>query len=82
MSAFHVPQSAKDPRGRKTHGDTFPNVSNVLGHGLEMGRSIVTLGDEDIVLLAIGRRGVQRVDRDEPAGREGETVVSYWPVRK
>lgn len=46
-----------------------------------MGRSIVTLGDEDVVLLAIGRRGVQRVDRDEPAGARNGCQLG-WPVRE
>lgn len=68
MSAFVASKARRTRDRRETHGNSFPNVSNVLSHGLEMGRSIVTLGDEDVVLLAIGRRGVQRVDRDEPAG--------------
>jgi hypothetical protein len=52
----------------RTHGDTLPDVGDILGHRLEVSRGIVALGDVDVVLLAIGRGGVKWVNRDEPGG--------------
>ena len=36
----------------KTDSDTLPHIGNVLGHGFEMRRGVVTLGDKDVVVLA------------------------------
>ena len=47
--------------------DTLPHILNVLNDSLEVRSRVVGLGDEDVVRLAVRRRGVRRGDRDEPA---------------
>ena len=46
--------------------DPLPDIMDLFDDGLEVGSGIVRTGDENVVGLARGCRGVQRRDRNEP----------------
>ena len=46
-------------------GDALPNVLDVFDDGLEVGSSVVGASDEDVVLLAGARGGVEGTDGDK-----------------
>ena len=46
--------------------DPLPDVLDLIDDGLKVGSGIVRTGDENVVGLSRGCRGVQWVDRNEP----------------
>ena len=49
-----------------TYSNTLPHISDILGDGLKVSRRVVTLGNEDIVVVARRDRRVQVVNGDKP----------------
>jgi len=48
----------------------------IVNDGFEMRGSVVGFGDEDVVLLSGGGRGVERGDGDESGRGEGKEIIS------